>query len=435
MSALPAPLRASLWAGVLLLAVAWCGRRAEAADLEVKPALSVSEEFDDNVYETQNDKKAVFTTLARPGAAVTYRTPFLNLDTNYALEYRHYAGDIHSDEAINNLDLKGTAELLDHFLYLDVNDSLHRAAVNVAQNLAAQSLLVQQSNQNIGSVSPYLLWRIGEKGTLKTGYRYNDIRYWDGIGIDQREHDAFAQFNREISSRLSLQAGYSFARGDNALMNYNRHDLSGGFKYSYADNCSIFGNIGNSWQKFSGGTGTNNPLGNSSQAFSGGGSTSNLLWDAGITHDFGTVVAALETSVQNAVDPLTISTRQLSYTGHLDRQFERGGVSLLGSYSEYYITQTGKLEQRSVAGTLTGHYEILPRLSASSSANVYRYSEGTPSGLPYQLTGSAGFNYGFHNEDTALSLVYTYLSDRYEIGSTRGAIVGNRLVLEIRTLF
>ena len=189
--------------------------------------------------------------------------------------------------------MKGTLTLLDNFLFLDLNDTYQRVTLDVSRNAATESsLFLNQTDQNTATISPYLLWRLSEKSSLRTGYSYTDIRYW-GDGIDRREQGAFARLNREVSSRLSLSADYGFTHLESQPNQYDKHDLSGGFRYEFAKKSFFFGQVGNSWQQFK-----------------NGGNASYLFWKAGITHDLGFSVATLATRVETAADPLAVTTRR-----------------------------------------------------------------------------------------------------------------------------
>ena len=410
--------KAAVLAGLAILAAVGSGRLAQASDLELRPSLSVSEEYDDNILQTVSNRKTEFTTRLQPGAALHYRTPSLVLDSSYVFDYRYYARGSHSDEQVHNLDLKGSAELIDNFLYVEVGDTLHRVTVDVGRDVATESLLAQQTTQNIATISSSLLWHPTQKATLRTGYRFTDTRYWQGDGIDNREHRGFADFEHQLTVKVSLTAGYAFTRRDTTVGGYDRNELSGGFRYAFTDTSFLYGSIGNSWQSFTNGATTSDPF-----------------WHAGLSHAFGRTVVLLDTTVQNAVDPLSVSTRQVSYSGRLDRAFSRGTVGLGSSYTQFYITETGRLDQRRLNVTASGRYEITQRLASTASVILDRYSQRTAADYPYRLAATGGLSYSFYNNDTAVTLAYTYLTDRFEIDSPTGARVTNRALLGIRTVF
>lgn len=391
--------------------------QAAAADVEFRPSFAISEEFTDNVFEVANNKKSEYITRLQPGATLHYLSPLWTWDMAYTFEFRNYARNSRSNEYTHDASLRGTVSIIDNFLFLELSDTYHRVSLDVTRNPATESsLFLNQTDQNIAIISPYLLWRPGEKSTLRTGYRYTDTRYW-GDGIERHEHGIYADFNREVTSKFSLSAGYAFNRLESQPTQYNRHDLSAGFRYEYADRSFLFGQIGNSWQSFNTGR-----------------DTSYLFWNAGVSHDFKLVVATLETRVQSSTDPLAVSTKETSYSGRLEKTLDRGTIGLSASYSEYDNTETGGGDRRRLSFAGTGRYEILQDLTISLSATGERTSRLTVSDYPYRFTGAVGLNYLLKN-DLTIGVTYTYVTNLYDLDTTAGANQINRAVVELRKVF
>jgi hypothetical protein len=402
---------------IVVLIACLTDRQAMAANLAFSPSLTVSEEFTDNIYETSHNKRSEFITRLQPGFTSRYQAPFWSWDLGYNFDYRNYARSSREDEYNHNGMLKGNLTLLDNFLFLDVNDTYRRVTLDVSRSADTESsLFLNQTDQNNAVISPYLLWRLGEKGTLKTGYRYTDIRYW-GDGIDRQEHGAFADLNREVSSTLSLSAAYGFAHLESEPTQYNKHDLSGGFRFEYAEKSFLYGQIGNSWQ-----------------FFSHGGDASYLFWNAGLTHDLGIAVATLETRVQTAIDPLAVTTKETSYSGRLEKTLQRGKVGFSTSYSEFVNAQTDSTNQRRLSFSGTGRYEFLKNLDASLAVTAERFYLNTGTGFPYHLNAACGLSYTF-NHDIRLGLNYTYNTQRIDLDTATGALETNRVAVEIRKVF
>ena len=308
-----------------LLAVACLANKpALAADTEFRPSIAISEEFTDNLFELPNNKRTEFITRLQPGFTSRYQTPFWDWNLGYTLEYRRYERNNRSDTFIHNLNARGNIALVENFLFLDVSDTYRQVPVDVARNNTAteNSRVANLTEQNNAAISPYMIWRLKGDNTLRTGYRYTDIRYSGSSGIDNQEHRAFADLTHALSAKFSLTAGYAFTRLESQTSNFNRHDLSGGFRYEYADKSFVFGQIGNSWQQFD-----------------RGGDANYLFWNAGVTHDFNFLVATAETRVVPTVDPLSVSTKETSYSGRLEKTLERGMISLSTSYTEYENTR------------------------------------------------------------------------------------------------
>jgi uncharacterized protein (PEP-CTERM system associated) len=273
------------------------------------------------------------------------------------------------------------------------------------------------TEQNIGNVSPYLLWRLGDKSTLKTGYRYTDIRYFDSIGINEQDHCGFADFTYEWTPKLSLTSGYAFTRSETSILQYSKNDVYVGFKYQYADKSSLFGQIGESWQYFD-----------------GAGKVSYPFWDAGVTHDFDFATVTLDTNVQITPNPLATSTKVTSYTGKLDKTLKRGALGLSIAYAVYADTQTEVDTQRKLSFSGTGRYEVIPDLTASLSATAERYYINVTSGYPYHFIAASSLEFAL-NHDITLSLTYSYETYLYALNSTAGSEVINRGIIGVKKVF
>ncbi|NTV50345.1 MAG: TIGR03016 family PEP-CTERM system-associated outer membrane protein [Geobacteraceae bacterium] len=389
-----------------------------AADYLFKPFVAISEEVTDNIYELPANKRAEYITRLRPGATLRYLSPLWTWDVAYTFEYRNYARDSRGDEYNHDGALKGNIALIENFLFVDLSDTYRRVTLDASRNsLTESSLFLNQTDQNIAVISPYLLWRLRGDNTLKTGYSFTDTRYWDPTGIEKQEHRGFAELTHDVTSKLSLNTRYAFTRLESLPSQFNKNDVSGGFKYEYAEKSFVFGQIGNSWQRFDTGLNVNY-----------------LFWNAGVTHDSRYAVATLETKVATTEDPLAVSTKETSYSGKLEKELQRGKIGMSVSYSEYVNTATNLMDRTKFALSANGRYEILQDLTANLGATGERFSHKTAADYPYRLTGVAGLNYALKNELT-LGLTYTYVTDQYELDTTVGAKQVNKAVVEIKKTF
>lgn len=387
-----------------------------AAEFQYTPSIGVSEEFTDNVYEDAGPRRHEFTTRVRPGLALRYQAPRLQWDSAYTFDYRRYERNSRDDEITHDAKVGGKLTLVENLLFVDFNDSYSRVSQDISRDVTNQGLFRNQTDQNIATVSPYFTWRLEDKTTLKTGYRYNDVRYW-GVGIEKREHTGFANLSREMSDRLVISADYSFTRSDQESTYYTRHSASGGFRYQYGEKSFLFGNAGNSWSEFSRGT-----------------NSSNLFWSAGITHDLGFAVATLDTSTQFTEDPLAVSTLQTTYGARLDKTLDRGSIGISSAYSEYVNTETDKATERKFSLGANGRYDLLRDLSVSLSLLGERFHIVSADNFPYRFSATAGMNY-LLGEGLSLGLTYTYVAYHYDLEVTNTAKEINRAVIDLRKTF
>jgi hypothetical protein len=419
--------KAVLAIAVGVVAVGYQGQAA-AEDRLFTPSLSVSEEYTDNVFDTKANKRTDYITRLRPGFTTKYQASRWNWDAAYNLDYRYYARDSKTNDLAHDASLKGSIVLLENFFFLDLGDTYKRVSLNTMRDDTVASAFANQSDQNIATINPYLLWRPGKKTNLKTGYRYLDTRYWDTTGIDKKSHSGYGDLTYELTSKLNLLANYTFTHQESSdQIRYNRHDASGGFKYSYAEKSYLYANGGYTWQFFSD---------NHAARY--------LFWNAGVVHDFNLFVATLETKRQTTEDPRAESTRETSYLARLDRTFERGAVGVSGGYTEYSntyanaITGTTAGDRNKTAVGATGRYEVVDGLTANVgiTGEHYHYSTivTTSDNYPYRLTGTAGLAWQMM-KDLTLSLNYSRISNQYKFDSLAGGWLTNRATLELKMVF
>jgi len=388
-----------------------------AADYELKPRIAVSEEYTDNVYESGASVREEFITRAMPGFSLRYLAPRLDFTSSYNFDYRHYAKGTKGDEYTHNLVASSTLTIVENLFFLQASDTYKRVSLDVARDTTTESLFNNQSDQNVGTVSPYLVWRVGNNSTIKTGYRYTNTWYREPSGIDKREQYAFVDASHELLPRFSLTWGYQFSDTDTTNQNYQRHNAYGGFRYEYADKSFLFGQAGNTWQLFDNGV-----------------SVSNLFWNAGLTHEFPIVTLTLETRVQYTEDPLQSSIKETLYSGRLSHNFERGSLELSSGYSEYEITETGVIDREKTSVGASGRYEILDRTNLSLGLLGEKFNQRTAADYPYRISGNASLSHTFNNE-VSVSFNYFHTSYRYQIARTSDSKDINRLILEVSKSF
>ena len=422
----------------LLCAAALDSRPALARDFEVKPTVTLSEEYNDNVEESAAHAKTDLITKVVPGLALSYLGANSSWNAAYSLEYINYARGTRSDEWNHRALVNGSGALAGNFLYLDASDTLSRVSLNAARDVTADSVFVNQVDQNQATLSPYFLWRYADKGSLRTGYTYTDVRYWNAAAtgaIDRHQQDASAELSHEVLSKLSLTAKYTFSSVKSSADGYDSHNASVGARYQYAEAGSIFGSFGNSWQ-----------------TFEGGARASNLFWDAGLTQDFRVLAVTLESrsaintspgslankavplSPSTKVDPLSISTKVTTHSAKLDRKFDRGAIGVSGSYAHFIDTQTGGSDRTTYTLGASGSAELRPSLTATLSASGDKVKGLAPGDYPYHFTGVGALSYAFNHELTA-GLSYTHVIYRFQPDQSTGSVDVNRVVLDLKKVF
>lgn len=391
--------------------------QAQGADFSVKPSLAISEEYTDNVFESNLNKRSDYITRLQPGLALKYNAPLWDWDLGYAFDYRYYARGNRNDDTTHNINAKGLVKIIDEVLFLELSDVYKRVSLDVTRDNTNESLYSNQSDQNVGTVSPYLVLHPTARLTLKTGYRYTNTWYKDPQAIDKQDHIGFLNSSYELSSKLFLTAEYTFTREIPLNNNsFYRNEAYLGPRYEYADRSFIYARGGIIASNYDNGTDYINPS-----------------WNAGITHAFDSMTADLSAGMKYSDDPLGNSTLDTSYNISLTRNLQRGSLTLRGSYTEFLDANTDKLRNKRYSGGFTGAYELVQDLRASLGVTYEKYEDLQRNGTTDKYYVDFGLNYNFGKELT-VGLTYKYIDySSAEIATDNYQV--NRVILEVKKSF
>lgn len=392
--------------------------QAQGADYSIKPSLSVSEEYTDNVFESNLNKRSDYITRIQPGVLLNYKAPFWDWDLGYTFDYRYYARGSRGDEITHNGNLRGLLKLVDEKLFLELNDSYKRVSLDITRDNTSESLYQNQSDQNVGTVSPYLVLRPTAAIMLKTGYRYINTWYKDPQAVSKQDHVGFLDASYEVTSRFFATAGYTFTReeSEQADNNHSRHEAYLGPRYEYADKSFVFAQGGVIITDYD-----NRPK------------AVNPSWSAGVTHSFDTMTATLSTAVKYSDDPRGSSTLDTSYNFLLAKTMKRGMISLQCSYTEFSDTTTEKLKTKRYSGGFTSNYEIIDNLQATLGLTYENYVDALNNTDTHKYFVDSGLFYTF-GKDISLGLTYKYIDySSAKVFEDNKQI--NRLILEVKKSF
>jgi len=420
--------------GTIFLSIISVATVAQGAEFELHPSIAVSEEFTDNVFETNTNRISDYITRALPGIVMSYKAPALAADLNYVFDYRHYARKTHGDEITHALSAKGHLTAVENFIYLDVSDEYQRVSLDATRDVTSESLFLNQSDRNIVTVAPYVTLRPTERIKVKAGYRFTDTRYFgstgiagyqftdtsyfgsSAIGINKTDHVATLDVAYELSKKFSLTAGYTFTRETSDIDNLSQHQALGGFRYEYTDKSFVFAQAGNTWTSYDSGQ-----------------RLSNIAWNAGITHVFNTLTGTVITGVKYDEDPLRNIMKESFVSGTLEMRLNRGSLSFSPMYSEYVLTKTDSQLTKKYGATVRGQYELTQKLNGNLAVTAEKYEQPTLGSYTRRLEVHSGLSYLLAEHLTA-SLSYIYV-EYYSPGIVYDNRHVNRAMVEIKKTF
>lgn len=393
---------------------------AEAGDLLVQPSITVAEEYNDNIYETPSNEVSDFITHLVPGISFKYSAAAWDWEGSYFLDYAYYAR-LGNDQITHTLMTKGLVKLVDEFAFLEISDTYRRASLDVTRDVTQENYFSNQSDQNIFSVSPYLVFHPTAASTLKTGYRYTNIWYREPSALDKNENSLYAEGTYDLSSSTSLIGSYVFTNQDTRVNTLKKHDVLAGVRHEYLDKCYVYAQAGTSFLSFDPGE-----------------DSSNFIWLAGVSHSLDTVVISLESGVRYSEDPTRNMFKETYYTGKVTKAYKRGEGFFTLYYSDYdtptsSFSVVSSLSQRNKYGASLGFkHEILDNLTGNAAVTGERY-EFVSGGRTDRLFLEYGLLYQLPR-DFSVALTHKYFRYSSPTVSNDNRDV-NRVIAELRKVF
>lgn len=334
-------------------------RDAGAADFALKPSITLSEEYNDNILLAPLSPQEEYITRVIPAVDLHYLTRFWIWDVSYALDYRHFERGTVKDDVANTLKLANHTEVVDNLFFIDVSDTLGRESLDIVRDFTQQSLVVNQAEKNAFTVKPYLVLKPSTNLSLTLAYLYHNTRYSNvpaGTNInpiDRFDNITYAEAKLDLSSRTTLTAGVRYTRDRNRIENYNQLDVYTGPQYRTSENFYLYFLVGKS--RFD---------------YEKGQDVSARYWNAGMNYRWSTVTVSLDRAALYIEDPRRALTKQDRYGATVRRETARTILDLSGWYSSYRDARSNELLATSQKAQGAFHYKFTPRTNGIVGATL-----------------------------------------------------------------
>jgi hypothetical protein len=388
---------------------------AHGAEFNLQPAITISEEYTDNLFLTTTDRKDDYITRVVPSIGWTYSSALWDWEVAYAYDHRYYA-KYHVDQSLYTLNLKNHTRILGDFLLLDIQDVHARTPLSVVRDWTKESYFLNQTDTNTLIVTPYARMRTSPNSTVTTGYWYQNIWHQDPTAIDTIDHRVYATVNYDLSSILTTNIDVRYTSTEAGNDHLRKMDLFGGFDYAYAMDSKSWFKIGNSWFDFG-------PRGETSQ----------VAWDAGIVQKSGKYSYSFNAKLTYVEDPFYIVRREDRYVATVNRDTERTSLGISAGRYEYRKFDSKHLENT--------RYELTGKISHASTQTskiIYDVSIGRiEDNVLDQYTaiylGGVRFEY-MPSANLMVALQYRY-ANAYSPDVYTANYDSNRLMVEIKKTF
>ncbi|HUL00224.1 MAG TPA: hypothetical protein VLX29_05135, partial [Nitrospirota bacterium] len=333
---------------------------------------------------------------------------------------RHIENDYYS-----TLHLKNKNEIIQNLFFIEVRDDYSRVSQNSAVNYTQQSSFVNQTDQNIFTFNPYLVFKPSTNITVTPGYTFQDTHYKDGGGINRIDNIGYGNILVNLSSRLTVTTGVNYLKDQNSVQGYKQLDFFAGPNYQYAEKSSAYFMLGDSHFYFDK---TN--------------SVDGWYWfgNAGINYSKATLTAALNAGRQFNEDVQYVLVIQDYITASITKTMERLVLTISATYSEYEDVLLNQVYERSKEITATARYRFTPRTTGIAVADYQEvnYLGAVVNGITYNgiariVTSNLRLDHQLTPKDT-LSLVYKF-TDSYSGGIATSNYINNIYTIEYKRFF
>ena len=388
--------------------------------------MTVGGEYNDNIFLDPGNVTDYITRII-PSVHALYRAPLWDWDVTYSYEYRHYVHGTYDNYSTQRFNLSNQTRVIEEFFFIKVLDVYSPASLSIARDYTQESLSVNQSDQNVFTFNPYLVFHPTKLTTLNTGYQYRDVWYKDYRATDKQEQSGYAELQHELSSRVMMTgtARFLYTSASNTRysqdLRYTQGIVQAGPKYEYQDRSTVWGTVG--LTRFEHKTD----------------STVRFIWDAGVTHQEPVTTFSVQTGRNWVDDPIYITRREDRHVASVMRTLE---PATMGLSAGFYVYGTGSVIQtRRNSLSVSAGYGLTPRLSGNIRLTLDSYTtyQNTPSPTLSTRTTSNRYmtdlrvNYAA-SEKVALSFGYQYTDSTSPDGTTAD-YTNNRVTVEAKMTF
>ncbi len=365
------------------------------AELSLTPAISLREEYNDNLFLTAYDEEGDFLTVVSPAIALTYVAGRLDLSLDYRVDFDFYSYNPDRNDIRQLGRFESTVSSYGDVFFIRVSDVFARIPIDVRRQVALDNILTNTTDSNRFIVNPYLEYPLSETFRTRVDYTYENIWYEEEEGDDAENNSATVSLIKDLTSKMTASLAYTYlSHRPDRTDEYDRQDAGFSIDYKLSPKLSLNAGAGRTWFKYRIGTELDSAVWNIKADYL---LTESLALSAGYSEGFSDSVnvgAYKRKSSTASISYSGKSTLSLSAFRNIDnyiianREDRSRGVTL-GSSIPLTSRITGRLTGRYI------YYEFFP-----DDENVDRYSLGLSFIYSLRmLTATLGYTHNLSDSD------------------------------------
>ena len=197
---------------------------------EIHPYLALEEEYNDNIFLSDNNEEEDWITTVEPGISLIYDNRSLEATVDYSLRYRFYKDN--SDENLDKFKDVQRANATALFFggrpfTLRLAETISREAIDERDDNQFNDI-ENRSTVYHSTVTPEYRWQLTQTFSLIFGYTYDRFDYVDSRGNDSEEHEGRFSLVKQLSSTTEVFARYAYAvhQSDDDADEFDRQDYT-----------------------------------------------------------------------------------------------------------------------------------------------------------------------------------------------------------------
>ncbi len=190
---------------------------ADAYQSTFTPSLSISEEYTDNIFLTENNEEYDYTTSISPGFNFQVFEKRYGASLSYNPSYVHYDRFHENSTWRQNASFSGWSDLSKH-TKLTINDTFVRTEdPNIGEDSGIEKDTTIRRNREpyyTNSSSLNLNHKFSERDNIGVGYLHSFLENKDPDTEDNERHNPSINYSHMFNPYLSLDTSVSYTRGD-----------------------------------------------------------------------------------------------------------------------------------------------------------------------------------------------------------------------------
>lgn len=185
-----------------------------SATLTSSFALSLREDYNDNIYLTDTNEEDDYITKVSPSISLDFLSGRHHASLEYTYEWQDYADNSRADEGTHQGSATINSVIIQRLLTFNLSDVYEKIATDVRRSTNQNEVLMNTVEKNTFTFNPVIHRNLSQVMTLRAGYEFIDTDYNNDTSEDVQYNNVYAELERRFSKRLEATLKYSHDKKD-----------------------------------------------------------------------------------------------------------------------------------------------------------------------------------------------------------------------------